>query len=106
MVSTDPSTMPMSGITASGREPPSMSEVSTASFATKPTVGASPTIEPTATIEAIARVGACLPTPESSPMSRVDSCRSITPTTRNSADLNSACPTSRARPASAELRSP
>jgi hypothetical protein len=46
------------------------------------------------------------PTPESSPMSRVDSWRSMTPTTRNSDDLNSAWPSRSARPASAELRSP
>ena len=63
----------MSGMSASGRPPPSRSDVSAASFATKPTVGASPTIDAIAMIENVASVGACRPTPESSPMSRVDS---------------------------------
>ena len=71
------------------------------SFATNPIVGMTPTIDATAMIENVAITGACRPTPLSSPMSRVESCRSITPTTRNSADLNSAWLISSARPASA-----
>ena len=57
-------------------------------------------------IENVAITGACRPTPLSSSMSRVESWRSITPTTRNSADLNSAWLSSSARPASAASRVP
>ena len=105
-VSAEPRRTPMSGMRAAVSVPPSRNEVSAASFATKPTVGATPAIEAIAMIEKVARVGACRPTPESSAMSRVLSWRSMTPTTRNSADLKRACPTSSARPASALLRSP
>ena len=60
-----------------------------------------PAIEAMEMNAAVAMTGACRPTPLSSVMSRVDSWRSITPTIRNSADLNSACAITSARPASA-----
>ena len=82
------------------------SAVSAPSFATKPSVGMMPTIDATAMNENTAITGAWRPTPLSSRMSRVDSWRSTTPTTRNSADLNSAWLSSSARPASAASRVP
>ena len=79
----------------------SRSAVSVDSFATNPMVGATPAMDATEMNAAVAMTGACRPTPLSSLMSRVESCLSITPTMRNSADLNSACPITRARPARA-----
>ena len=57
-------------------EPPTASSSRAAiapSFAANPMVGMIPTIEATAIIEKVARIGACLPTPLSPPMSRVES---------------------------------
>jgi len=55
---------------------------------------------------AFASTGIRLPTPDSSRQSRVPAAWSTMPTTRNSVDLNSACASSRATPASAASRVP